>query len=83
MNTSLRAITVALVIGMGLLSLNAADKKQLGGPKGGRLLEKTDPKAEFFLEKDRMAIITFYNADLKPVPGKGPNGDGYCGKGED
>jgi hypothetical protein len=47
---------------------NAADKKQLGGPKGGRLLEKTEPKAEFFLEKDRTATITFYDAALKPVP---------------
>jgi hypothetical protein len=26
-------------------------KKQLGGPKGGRLLEKTEPKAEFYVEK--------------------------------
>ena len=32
------------------------------------MLEKTDPKAEFFLEKDRTATITFYDAALKPVP---------------
>jgi hypothetical protein len=53
-----------------VLNASAADKKHLGGPKGGRLLETTDPKAEFFLEKDRTATITFYNADLKPVPAK-------------
>ena len=40
------------------------------GPKGGRILEKTEPKAEFFLEKDRTATITFYDAKLKPVPVK-------------
>ena len=38
------------------------------GPNGGRLLEKVDPKAEFFLEKDRTATITFYDGKLKPVP---------------
>ena len=59
---------VAGLILAGLLNLNAADKKHLGGPKGGRLLEKTDPKAEFFLEKDHTATITFYDAGLKPVP---------------
>ena len=30
-------------------ALNAADKKHLGGPKGGRLLEKTEPRAEFYV----------------------------------
>jgi hypothetical protein len=52
-----------------LVAADAAEKIQ-GGPKGGRLLEKTDPKAEFFLEKDRTATITFYDASLKPVPAK-------------
>ena len=49
----------------------AADKKHLGGPKGGRLLEKTDPKAEFFVEKDHTATITFYDSSMKPVPATG------------
>jgi hypothetical protein len=49
-------------------ALTAADKSHLGGPKGGRLLEKTEPKAEFFLEKDHTATITFYDAALKPLP---------------
>ena len=46
--------------------LNAADKKRLAGPKGGRLLE-TEPRAEFFLEKDHTATIAFYDSALKPV----------------
>ena len=67
MKTSLTLLTIAGVLCAGLLTLNAADKKHLGGPKGGRLLEKTEPKAEFYLEKDRTATITFYDAALKPV----------------
>jgi len=66
MNT-IKLLTLAGVLCAGLLTLNAADKKHLGGPKGGRLLEKTEPKAEFFLEKDHTATITFYDAALKPV----------------
>jgi len=49
--------TVALLIG--LCVGHAADKRHLGGPKGGRLLERTDPRAEFSLEKDHTATITF------------------------
>jgi len=36
-------------------------------PKGGRLLDKTEPHAEFVVEKDRRVTINFYNHDLKPV----------------
>ncbi len=43
------------------------EHKVVGGPKGGRMLEHTDPKAEFFLEKDRTATITFYDSEMKPV----------------
>ncbi len=68
MKTSLKLLTLAGVICAGLLTLNAADKKHLGGPKGGRLLERTEPKAEFFLEKDHTVTITFCDAALKPVP---------------
>ena len=67
MKTSLKLLTLAGVLCAGILTLNAADKKHLGGPKGGRLLEKTEPKAEFFLEKDHTVTITFYDAALKPV----------------
>jgi hypothetical protein len=68
MKNKLITTIVAGLVCAGLLTLNAADKKHLGGPKGGRLLEKTDPKAEFFLEKDHTATITFYDSSLKPVP---------------
>ena len=39
-----------------------------GGPKGGKLFENTNPQAEFYLEKDRTATITFYDQSLTPVP---------------
>src|ERR1039458_10343844 len=67
MNTSLKILTLARGLCAGILTLHAADKKNLGGPKGGRLVEKTEPKAEFFLEKDHTVTITFYDAALKPV----------------
>jgi len=68
MKTSLKILTLAGVLCAGLLTLHGADEKVLAGPKGGRLLEKTDPKAEFYLKKDHTATITFYDAALKPVP---------------
>lgn len=71
MNTSIKLLTLAGVLCAGLLTLHAADKKQLGGPKGGRLLEKTEPKAEFYLEKNHTVTITFYDAALKPVAAGG------------
>jgi len=52
----------------GLLTLNAEENRIIGGPKGGKLLEKTDPQAEFFLEEDHTVTITFYDSSLKPVP---------------
>ena len=68
MNTRLQSIIVTTVLLLGLCADGAADKKQLGGPKGGRLLEKTEPRAEFYVEKDRTVSITFYDTALKPVP---------------
>jgi hypothetical protein len=68
MKNSIKLLALIGALGAGLLSLNAADNKDLAGPKGGRLLEKTEPKAEFFLEKDHAVTITFYDAALKPVP---------------
>lgn len=44
------------------------DHKVVGGPKGGRMLEHTEPRAEFFLEKDRTATVNFYDHEMKPVP---------------
>jgi hypothetical protein len=68
MKTLLHRIAVVAVLCAGLATLTAADKKHLAGPKGGRLLEKTEPKAEFYLEKDHSVTVTFYDAELKPVP---------------
>ena len=67
MKTSIKLLTLAAVLCAGILTLHAADKKHLGGPKGGRLLEKTEPKAEFFLETNHTVTVTFYDAALKPV----------------
>ena len=67
MNTSIKLLTLAGALCAALLTVNAADQKAPEGPKGGRLLEKTEPKAEFFVEKDHTVTITFYDAALKPV----------------
>ena len=68
MKSFITLLTLTVVLCVGILASNAADKKHLGGPKGGRLLEKTEPKAEFYLEKNHTVTITFYDAALKPVP---------------
>jgi hypothetical protein len=60
-------LSIAIVLMTTAFVATAADKVQ-AGPQGGRLLEKTTPAAEFFLEKDRTATITFYDASMKPVP---------------
>ena len=64
MKTSL--LTLAGVLCAGLLTATAAEKVE-AGPKGGRILEKTTPKAEFFIEKDKTVSINFYDAAGKPV----------------
>jgi hypothetical protein len=58
---------IAIVLVSAAVVAIAADKVP-AGPKGGRVLEKTSPRAEFFVEKDRTATITFYDAARKPVP---------------
>jgi len=68
MNSSIKLLTLAGVLCAGLLTIQAAETKRLAGPKGGRLLETISPRAEFFLEKDHTATITFYDSALKPVP---------------
>jgi len=60
------SLLLAGVLCAGLFSAVAADKTE-GGPKGGRILEKTTPKAEFFVEKDRTVSINFYDAAGKAV----------------
>ncbi|MBP9866433.1 MAG: hypothetical protein KBC91_08570 [Candidatus Omnitrophica bacterium] len=39
----------------------------VGGPKGGRFLEHTEPRAEFFVEKDLSVTVAFYDQELKPA----------------
>src|SRR6266404_3494236 len=73
MKTKMQNILIAGVLLAGLSVAGAADKKHLGGPKGGRLLEKTEPKAEFYVEKDHTVTVTFYDASLKSVPAADQN----------
>jgi hypothetical protein len=61
----------AAILFVGISVCQGADKKQLAGPKGGRLFETTEPRMEFFLEKDHTATIAFYDAPLKPIPAAG------------
>src|SRR5690606_2590158 len=68
MKIHMHAVAVVFLLCLGLVSsASAADKSALGGPKGGRFLEKTQPKAEFFVEKDRTVSINFYDASNRPV----------------
>lgn len=41
--------------------------KPIPGPKGGRILTTDAPHAEFFVEKDRKVVVSFYDKALKPV----------------
>ena len=68
MKTHIRILTVAVALCVGLFTTAAADKHEhKATPKGGRLLEKTEPHAEFVVEKDRTVTINFYNHDMKQV----------------
>lgn len=72
MKTTLRSFILNVALGAALaLPVLAAEKKIEGGPKGGRILDATKPKAEFYVEKDRSVTIAFYDASLKPVPSAG------------
>ena len=68
MKTNLFVLTLAATLSAGLLIASAADKKIEAGPKGGRILDKTTPKAEFLVERDRTVSIAFYDDKLQPVP---------------
>jgi len=67
MKTSFRILTLAAALSVGLFTAAADDKPAKATPGGGRLLEKTEPRAEVVVEKDRSITINFYNAELKPV----------------
>lgn len=41
--------------------------KPIPGPKGGRILTTDAPHAEFFVEKDRTVVVSFYDKALKPM----------------
>lgn len=44
-----------------------AAEKIVAGPKGGRLLDITPLKAEFFVTPQRTVEVNFYDAQLKPT----------------
>ena len=70
MKTHLRILTLAAALCVGLSTAFAADKHDhahKATPKGGRLLDKTEPHAEFVVEKDRTVTINFYNGEMKSV----------------
>ena len=70
MKTNIGMLTVAVALCVGLFTSTAADKdghNHKVTPRGGRLLEKTEPHAEFVVEKDRSVTINFYNEEMKPV----------------
>lgn len=53
---------IALVV-----SATALFAKPIPGPKGGRILTTDAPHAEFFVEKDRTVVVSFYDQALKPL----------------
>lgn len=71
MKTNLRILTLAVALcaclALPAIAENKDEHKHLVTPKGGKLLEKTGPHAEFVVEKDRSVTINFYNDEMKPV----------------
>ena len=69
MKTNLRILPLAVALCAGLaLPAVAQDKHEhKATPKGGRLLDKTEPHAEFVVETNRTVTINFYNHDMKAV----------------
>lgn len=50
-----------------LASAVALLAKPIPGPKGGRIVTTDAPHVEFFVEKDRTVVVSFYDKDLKLV----------------
>jgi L-ascorbate metabolism protein UlaG (beta-lactamase superfamily) len=71
MKAHLRILTLAAALCVGLaLPATAAEKHDhvhIATPKGGRVLDKTEPHAEFVIEQDRGVTVNFYSQDLKAV----------------
>lgn len=65
MKSNLRPFALAVALSVGLTA-SAAEKSKTT-PGGGRLLEKTEPHAEFVVGKDRIVTINFYDDNMKPV----------------
>jgi hypothetical protein len=68
MNKMNRLLLLAVALCAGLSILIAAEKRVEAGPKGGRVLAGTSPKAEFHVEKDHTVTIAFYDEKQKPLP---------------
>jgi len=56
-----------LVLGLGFAATIVPAGEIKSGPRGGRMLEKTSPSIEFFVENDRTVSLTFYDEAGKPV----------------
>jgi len=71
MKTNIRILTLAVALCAGLtvpaLAADEHDHANKVTPQGGRLLDKTEPHAEFVVEKDRSVTINFYSEEMKPV----------------
>lgn len=67
-NLNIYTLALTLCVGFALTSVAADKHDHKATPKGGRLLDKTEPHAEFVVEKDRSVTINFYDEEMKPVP---------------
>jgi hypothetical protein len=56
--------TITMVLMMGMMTVQA---EIVGGPKGGKLLDNTAPRAEFFVNAENRVEIQFYNDAMEPV----------------
>lgn len=71
----MKYLILNLIIGSLLMAPNAWSAedhghahKPIAGPKGGKVLETEPLHAEFFVQPDKKVSLTFYEADMKPVP---------------
>ena len=77
--TACAFVSLAAALCVGLFTATAADKHEhKATPKGGRLLDKTEPHAEFVVEKDRSVTINFYNDEMKPIAKEAAWSDCVC-----
>lgn len=64
MKTTRYIATTFLALAVSTVALLA---KPIPGPKGGRILTSDAPHVEFFVQKDRTVVVSFYDKALKPV----------------